>query len=115
MPGIIDFYDNPNNKLNSDCFTTLRLRNDFKYKIGNDHWVNLKEHNRNINKGLFHCVAVKIIKLNEITPFIAFLEFGLPPDKAKEKMQHYYALINPPINWDEQDLSFVLLLKHKRI
>ena len=113
MPDVIDFVYNWNNKLDCDAFTTIRLRNDLKYKPGNEFYVNLKQHNHNTNKGLHRCADVKHIKLNQITPFIAYLDTGLPVEKAKEKITAFYKNYNPPIDWETKELSFILLVKVK--
>jgi hypothetical protein len=113
LPGIIVFSHNWNNKLNNDALTTIRLRNDAKYQIGHEYYINLKENNRNTNKGLYRCASLAHFRISQLNIFMAYIDTGLPPDKAKNLIQCFYKNYNPPIDWNTQELSFILLVKKK--
>jgi hypothetical protein len=114
MPGIIDFTFNANKKLDADSFTTIRLRNDFKYKPGAEFYVNLRQERRTINRGLVRVVEVRHIFLNQINNFIAYLDEGVNQVECKQRIENRYKNVQPPINWNTQELSFVLLAKIKK-
>jgi hypothetical protein len=112
MPGIIDFSYNWNRKL--DCsisFTTIRLRNDNKYKVGEEFYINLKEHKRNTNKGLYRIADIRHFKLNNLNPFVTYLDTGYNVSDCKNLIVTMYKNCTPPINWETQDLSLILLVK----
>jgi len=114
MPGIIDFNHNWNKKLDATAFTTIRLRNDYKYKIGAEFYINLKYENRNINKGEARCVDVKYLKLDQINNFIAYLDTGYNVAECRRILKTMYKNYMPPINWETQELSLVLLVKKQK-
>lgn len=114
MPGIIDFSHNWNKKLDATAFTTIRLRNDNKYKIGAEFYINLKHERRNINKGVARCVDVKHFKLAQLNNFIAYLDTGYNVSECRRMFEIMYKNVQPPINWDEQELSLILLVKTKQ-
>lgn len=112
MAGIIDFTYNWNHKLDcSIAFTTIRLRNDYKYKAGVELFVNLKEKNTNTNKGLYRVADVRHFKINQLNPFITYLDTGYNVTECKTLIQTMYKNCTPPINWETQDLSLILLVK----
>jgi hypothetical protein len=114
MPGIIDFTYNANKKLDCDSFTTIRLRNDFKYKHGAQFFINLKQEHRNINKGLVHVAEIRNLKLSQINNYIAFLDEGVNQMQCRQRIETRYKNVQPPVNWETQDLSLILLVKIKK-
>lgn len=113
MPGIIDFIYNGNNKLNCHAFTTIRLRNDNKYKIGAEFYINLKQENRNVSKGTAHVVAINYFKINQLNNFVAYIDSGCNMADCKRMIENYYKNVQPPINWETQELCLILLVKNK--
>lgn len=113
MPGIINFIYNWNNKLDNTAFTTIRLRNDNKYKVGYEYYIDLKQGNHNVNKGLCKCIDIKYFTISQINNYIAYLDTGLNIKECKEYIQRFYKNYSPPINWDTQQLSLILLVKTK--
>lgn len=114
MPGIIDFTYNANKKLDAESFTTIRLRNDYKYKPDAEFFINLRHERRTINRGLVRVVEVRHIKLNQINNFIAYLDEGCNQVECRRRIEARYKNVQPPINWETQELSFVLLAKIKK-
>jgi hypothetical protein len=114
MPGIIDFFYNWNRKLDAMAFTTIRLRNDDKYKIGAEYYINLKYERRNINKGEARCVDIKHFKIAQLNNFIAYLDTGYNKAECRRVIETMYKNRMPPINWETQDLSLVLLVKKQK-
>lgn len=113
MPGIITFVHNWNNKLDCDAFTTIRLRNDSKFRIGFKYFIDLKENNHNTNKGLTRCADLRHFKIRDLNSFVTYLETGLNLKEGSELIARFYKNYNPPINWETQDLSLILLVKVK--
>jgi hypothetical protein len=115
MPGIIDFSYNWNKKLDcSHAFTTIRLRNDNKYKIGAEFYINLKYERRNINKGTAHIIDIKHFKINQLNSYITFLDTGYNVSECRKLLETMYKNYTPPINWETQELSLILLVKNKK-
>lgn len=101
------FSHNFNNKLDNDCFTTLRLRNDFKYLLGEKMEVRLN----GISKGVIYIEDVKHLKIESINEFVARLDTGYSREKCIEMIKTMYKAYN--INWNVKQLSLVLCVKIK--
>ena len=115
MPGIIDFSYNWNKKLDcSHAFTTLRLRNDNKYKVGAEFYINLKSERHNINKGVARVVDIKHLKINQLNNFISFLDTGYNVSECRRMLETMYKNSMPTINWETQEFSLILLVKNKK-
>lgn len=114
MPGIIDFTYNANKKLDADFFTTIRLRNDHKYKPGAEFFVNLRHERRTINHGLVRVVEVRNFFINQLNNYIAYLDEGVNQIECRKRIEARYKNVQPPINWETQVLSYILLAKIKK-
>lgn len=100
----LDFSYNWNNKLRNRCFTTLRLRNDGKYYKGVCFEVSMQGY----AWGKAKVVDVKTLKLDQISEWIARLDTGYSARETKDIIKKMYKN-KPYINWDTQELSYVLL------
>lgn len=108
MTNEISFNYNWNNKLASlKAFTTLRLRNDNRFREGETYRIKVK--------GKFLCYAeilhIKNFLLKDINDFIAYLDTGYSAEECRKMIMTMYK--NRVRNWDTQQLSFILLIKIK--
>jgi hypothetical protein len=101
---ILAFSCNWNNKLNNKAFTSLRLHNDKKFEIGKRFQVVLS------GKlcGIAELREKRIIRFDQLNPFITFLDTGYGVDHTKRLIQTMYK--NKNINWDIQLLDICLFL-----
>lgn len=99
----INFSYNWNNKLDCLMYTTIRLRNDNKYKNGQIYEITFKDkpHSRAI------IIAIKHFKLDQINEFIAGLDTGYSVEECVNIIQKMY----PGMEWEYQQLSLILLKK----
>lgn len=98
---ILNFSHNWNNKLNCKSFTTIRLENSSKYKVGNVFDVHLKK--QSIKKVMV--LEVKPFFLRNLNEFMANLDTGYSSPETKEILIKMY----PDINFDTKRLYFILL------
>jgi len=101
--GSIDFSHNWNGKLFCRNLTTIRLRNDNFYKVG--YWYMLGLKDSCIGPGII--IDIKHYKLSQLTEYIARLDTGLSLPECKGMFMRMYK--NKNINWQTQDLSFILI------
>jgi len=99
----LDFTTNWNNKLNCDCFTTLRLFNPIKHCVGNRFSIRL----RGFHKGYANLIAVRTILLDGINDFAARLDTGYSAKECQEVIRTMYK--NKRIDWKTQRIAFCLL------
>lgn len=111
---IIPFSYNWNNKLNNQAFTTIRLRNDRKYKIGQTIDVVLNSERQRIDKGLHTIADIKHFKIAKLNNFISYLDMGYDVKECTRILTTMYKNFTPPINWETQELSLILLVKEKK-
>lgn len=100
----LEFTTNWNNKLNCECFTTLRLYNPVKHCVGNRFSVRLNGH----HKGYAKIIAVSPIRLEQINEFIARLDTGYSSEECRDIIRKMYKN-KTYINWNSQLLAFCLL------
>jgi hypothetical protein len=100
----LDFSYNWNNKLRCRTFTTIRLKNGKKYYPGACFEVCLQGY----PKGKAKVVDVKTMKLKDISNWIAYLDTGYTALETMDIIKKMYKN-KPYINWDTQELSYVLL------
>lgn len=108
----INFSYNWNNKLHCKAFTTLRLRNDSKYFTNNAYAITLTLKGKQPETlGTAICVAIKHIKISQLTEFIAHVDTGYSKAECESILKRMYA--NSNIDWDKQELSLILLKYNK--
>lgn len=100
----LKFTTNWNNKLNCQCFTTLRLHNPKKYFVGAKKDIFLD----NRLKGAATIIGVQSFLLEHINDFIARLDTGYSAKECQKIILEMYKN-NPVINWKTQQLDFCLL------
>lgn len=103
----IEFSYNWNNKLSCHAHTTLRLRNDSKYIIGQTYEETLK--GRKLQDVTI--VDIKYFTLNRLNNYIAFLDTGYDVLRCAEIIKTMYKKGN--VNWETQELSLILLVVDK--
>lgn len=104
----LNFNHNWNGKLNCDYFTTIRLYNEDKYKVGERFECYLKGQ----FKGVVEVVSVKVIYLHQINNWIAWLDTGYDVHTTQNILREMYKN-KSFINWKSQQLSYVMLKKEK--
>lgn len=100
----IEFNENYNNKLNSTCFTSIRLHNPIRNAIGSIKQIYLK----GVWKGNAKIMDAKPIRMDQINLFIAKLDCGLHPEECRRLIRTCYKN-QPGINWDTQLIDLCLL------
>ena len=68
----INFSTNWNNKLTNKAFTTIRIHNECKYVAGADYQIALK----NKQLGVATIKKIHVLKVNQLTPFMCYLDTG---------------------------------------
>jgi hypothetical protein len=99
---ILLFSHNWNNKLGGVYFTTLRLHNPSKYKVGAQFAVKYK---KSIMNNPAEVVKVKEMKLDQLNEYICGLDTGYSVEETKKVLQTMYKFAN----WNTQTLDLVLL------
>lgn len=103
----LTFSYNFNNKLSCRAFTTLRLADESRFKIGNQFLVADKK----TEYGLFEVRDVKTLRLEDINAWISYIDTGYDQTTCKEMIRTMYKA--KQIDWSTQLLNFVLLVKIK--
>lgn len=108
IPKEISFCSNWNNKLNCDAFTSIRLRNDKKYHVGED-YVIIKG-----KEPIYMAKLIQVIHfhLSNLTPAMAYLDTGYSPKETQQIIEKMYK--NKNINVYEIEFSW-LLFYHKSV
>jgi len=97
----INFSYNWNNKIDCKAFTTLRLSNRNKYKIGELYQIYLKK--TFVKNGII--VDIKVLSLNEINDYIAFLDTGYNRDECLTIIKRMYK----NVDFSKTKLDFILI------
>lgn len=100
----LDFSYNWNSKLNGKAFTSIRLWNESKYKVGNVYEIWLG----NTKKGIARLISLKRMRLDQINDHIALLDTGYQADECREMIKKMYK--NKHINWESQFLAYCLFV-----
>lgn len=99
----LKFSYNWNNKLNCNAFTSLRLANPGYYKEGQQYEIICKKEFR----GYAVLQRIKVLKLADISDFIAFLDTGYSMDQTRDILKKMYKTAN----WETQEIYFMLFVK----
>jgi hypothetical protein len=99
------FSYNWNNKLNCNAFTTIRILNVEKHSAGNE--VNITLKGNHIAKGRIE--AVTPFFLDQMSPFVAYLDTGYSVDECKSLIRKMY----PKIDFNVKRLCLILIVKNK--
>lgn len=105
----IKFSYNWNKKLETDNFTTIRLENPHKYKLGEVY--NIIQHEKGINRdrGQGKIIELCKIKLHQLKEINCRLDTGYGMDATKDIIYKMY----PGKDWSKQDLYYMLIEKVK--
>lgn len=98
----INFSTNWNNKLDCKCFTTLRLKNPKKYRVGAEYLIT--QNRKPKKKALIE--AIRTIYFKEINEFVAHLDTGYSAHETQNILRKMYGR---KVNLDTQPFSFILL------
>lgn len=102
----INFSYNWNNKLECKAFTTIRLHNSKKYKVGELYSIRLQTSKGVELKGHAEIVDIKTISFDQINEFIAHLDTGYNAKETKRILLKMYKTKN-------KKFDFILLKKVK--
>ncbi len=99
MENIIKFSYNWNNKLNCDCFTTIRFSKKYVNKINQKFKVYLKD------KFLFNAILLKVkpFKLRGLTDWLCFIDTGYNKETTLDIIKKMYK------NIKDDDIIYILL------
>lgn len=104
MEQILEFSLNSNSKLNCKSFVVIRLRDDKQFFYGAKFEIRLSY----MTKGFATIIDIKYIKLKDVNEFISRLSAEESAESFKSLIKQSYKN-NKMINWDTQDLAFLLL------
>lgn len=105
----IKFSTNWNNKLACMAFTTIRLFNPEKYKIGETYEIFLTSNKKDAFIGLAEIVEIRHFKLENLNNFMAMIDTGYSADDCTDIIVKMYK--NSVKDWSKQYFSFILLKK----
>ena len=100
----LEFEDNFNNKLNCQCFTTIRIHQPVRNAIGAVKQVYLK----GVWKGNAWIIHATTITMDRINLPMAKLDTGLSPEECRRLIKSLYKN-RPGINWKTQPLDYMVL------
>lgn len=98
---VINFSYNWNNKLDCKCFTTIRLTNSNKYRVGLEYEIHLK--NQRIKNA--RIVGIKVFTLDMINEFISRIDTGYSKEVTVNIINRMY-----PDTVNNVNKSFMLIL-----
>jgi len=109
MNDIISFSKNWNNKLDANYFTTIRVHNPEKYKVGSLFNVQLIKNEKMIKSFFVKVESIKVKKLNEFTDYELSVDTGLPGDQAFKLLKSFYPNMDIPNTY----FDFILLSRYE--
>ena len=106
----IKFTTNWNKKLETDNFTTIRLRNPYKYKLGEVYEIQQKVKGQFVSIGKGRIIQLHQLKLDQFKEIPCYLDTGYSLAETKEIIKKMYPKIRA---WQQQDLYYMLIQKVK--
>ena len=106
---IINFSWNWNGKLFCKCFTTIRIRNDYKYQVGNEFDIQL--HGKDLGPGVIR--SITHFTLDKLTANMSYLDTGYSINKCKQTILTMYK--NKNLDWNSQQFSFILIEQVEKV
>lgn len=103
----INFSNNWNKKLDNTAFTTIRLENPNKYKIGQQYEIKLNHKKITVGK----IIEIRKLMFKDINEFIAYLDTGYSSTECKKIIQKMY----PSIDFTHKFLYLILIKKLNRL
>ena len=104
----LEFEENPNNKLNGQCFSLIRLHHPVRNAIGAVKQVYLKKGSDWVWKGDAKITHAATLTLDQINLPMAKLDSAMLPEEFRERFRHLYQH-RPGINWETQPLDYLVL------
>lgn len=104
------FNKNYNNKLNNETFTTFRLANAEKFKVGTKFTVKLRTGNGMINHGEYEVIKHRELDQHQVNDWMAQIDCATDPEGLHSIMRECYP---NEIN-SKSKYSYVLLKKVKK-
>jgi hypothetical protein len=105
----IKFTTNWNKKLETDNFTTIRLENPYKYKLGEVYEIKQEVRGQLVNRGKGKIIQLVRIKLHQLKEINCYLDTGYGLDATKDIIYKMY----PGKDWTQQNLYYMLIQKVK--
>ena len=105
----IKFTTNWNKKLETDNFTTIRLENPYKYKLGEVYEIKQEVRGQLVNRGKGKIIQLFSIKLHKLKEINCYLDTGYGLDATKDIIYKMY----PGKDWTQQNLYYILIQKVK--
>lgn len=105
----VKFSHNFNKKLFCNCFTSFRVFNDAKYKIGRQYLIRLKIRKEYRNICEAELVTYQVFKLEEVPEYLARLDTGFTKEDFIQVLERIY--INYHV--DIHQANFMMLLFKK--
>ena len=102
----INFSQNWNNKLTGRYFTTLRLKDESRFIIGETYSILLLRHHITFAD----IVDIKHLFLRDINEYVAGLDSGYSADEFRSMLIKMYK--NHNVDWQRRQLSLILLRRH---
>lgn len=102
---MISFSFNWNNKLDCSAFTTIRLDQPNKYRVGDVHEITIKGE----SKGEARIESIKRFMLADLNEFIARLDTGYSVEECRNIIIRMY----PKVDFTRMKLMLILLVKTK--
>ena len=106
MRNEINFSQNWNNKLTGRYFTTLRLKDESRFIIGETYSILLLRHHITFAD----IVDIKHLFLRDINEYVAGLDSGYSADEFRSMLIKMYK--NHNVDWQRRQLSLILLRRH---
>ena len=106
----IKFTTNWNKKLETDNFTTIRLKNPYKYKLGEVYEIQQKVKGKFLSRGKGRIIQLFTLKLDQFKEIPCYLDTGYSLAETKEIIKKMYPKIKA---WQQQDLYYMLIQKVK--
>jgi uncharacterized protein YqfB (UPF0267 family) len=109
MNSDIRFSYNWNNKLAGKAFTTMRLRNDSRFRTGDlyEIWLRMGKQDKLLCYATI--IDIKHFRLDDLSEWMAYLDTGYSMTECKEIIRKMYK--NKVKDWSTQQMSFILLKK----
>ncbi len=106
----IKFTFNWNKKLETDNFTTIRLENPYKYKVGEVYNILQVDKGRTLDRGQGKIIELCTIKLHHLKKINCILDTGYGLNETKDIIYKMY----PGKDWSKQELYYMLIRKVKQ-
>jgi hypothetical protein len=106
---IIPFNKNWNKKLDCNSFSTIRLENNSKYKVGNEYVIILSIGSKvpPKNLGPAKLISISSFLLENLNDSMSYLDTNLPKEDCIQMIKTMYSKSN--IDFSRKKLSFMVL------